>query len=1685
MSEILKKWLSSRLGIVIDYNLVTFENIAQDGTLIAQILYNYGIITQDKLNELEKTYDLDKALKNLSHLRIWLKTLGINLTEQNMHDIVNREKLAAVQVFYQLYVLLNSKSKINYFTETKPLEEPRLPQPTAKLYNACEINEIATSRDINDIKEMLKWHKNKYLELFNRCTTVREEYAKMLENKIKTKVQKKFKDAEPTRDEYQTLTACKHSKKKEIEIIKKPDISVEIDKYGCCKQNISKAKKYINYLKQKHEKCCSKKTMQQQMNKLILLEVLNHLIDTEDAEFKELISSKLLKQSYYEKQMTTKLIEIRHQKQLMLEHLRHENSLILKKKDHEFLDKLLQQDVNLTAKEKQFIDNYQRQQELHKRLWAQKREKEYKENFEMCKTIVNNLLDLAIKFVDYRDNFGKEVSKCTWNEWMALFRTEQPIFDVVQDSMALVQTDDFDEDLTMESYRQDGLDECDFNDYHNVYGIWDLEAALQFLNDNRYVIECGGNILGHIVHRLLLLKYPKPDQPAVHIFPQFDIRAVLIGILNPEILSLLQQTLLNKDILIIEMENIINNCLQVYLTETTIEVDTNLDQPGKKKKKEKKAKPKKKKQKKGSKKSEAEGKPAPIELVPKETQTPRIFPCEELKLSKTAELGKYVYETLNTGLQINENLITEVLADYLKNLKDIRGWILINFPETLNEAYFLEEVYNGKEIPQCFIGKSKSKKKISDSLVGETFTDRDEIFVLPFDEYSDIRLSKLVKKPKPPLVNMYESFFTSFTFMSHIKKSLKVEVDHDIDSPIVKHPTGSASSLIEFYKKLSIANELFYDVVNFETIKDLVKLATRDEILAIQIYNELVELATSPRKQETLEIEPKGKGKKGKGKGKGKEKGGKKGGKEKGKGKGSKKKGSSKTTDKSDEPKEKVKVEKKEEEIDIPPVIRPGEEAWQYIDLPLEKELARILGASWQDIEYIYINDFKEIFFLKRAAQNQIIPYVHEVDTNMHSFIERPDAKQEYLHEFQTTFNEIQNDLREDDEYKAELHFRVQEFRDKLWNLCDFKMKESEEERQRIIDDNWFDYHTASAVNIYVKAAQLEMDRCVETLQLLQDYYTSMILHKPLEGKFPKQTLHKMPTNLISKGHVNEKLKAALTDINNTTEDNTFVKFINTALNTANTYVNSLRNTANSSMKSAENTFTNRLFAKSKKKKAVTTLTEEDIIINKNLNDTLQEWQCAIEGELLRTLFRIKLIRQQAIVNVNENLLYAEELFHNIYNYIQERYNDEVESVDIVCQIFSRAIEACEPIQLRLILDGAKFYIDQNKLFYPDRAFIYGEVREHPTDFEFTIAQLNLLASTFIDLAPSAFMTKKAFTYILEDMVVINCKDCYVSPLPHHWHYLKTFQVTQLVTDLYENENYVNWKDFIIWNMLLSYPTELELLDARSQFRRMDPDKLEFVNEQQFSTVHLWFEDEFVDEAGSLRIGLIKELLCKLFRTRKDNINYTGLLLYFCKDEEPMQGFIKALELAIGTLVCWDVSIGEKFVLILRQQKAIEDAARKDALSAAESALDKIYDKTVAECISTFSFLEEESEKEESEKVPEEHHFILEEEDLGEEEMGEGLPSLCYFLNLSVLMKVITAAYHEESLLSCYEGRSLRQRIEDIYKSLRNEEFDNKVFMHEFLNNEEFTDIINRSTKFAALYPSELVKSLVQICICK
>lgn len=193
--------------------------------------------------------------------------------------------------------------------------------------------------------------------------------------------------------------------------------------------------------------------------------------------------------------------------------------------------------------------------------------------------------------------------------------------------------------------------------------------------------------------------------------------------------------------------------------------------------------------------------------------------------------------------------------------------------------------------------------------------------------------------------------------------------------------------------------------------------------------------------------------------------------------------------------------EEKPPEPQGPPEPEPGSEDWEYVDQPIEVEFASVLTTQWEHSEEIYIDSCKKVFGEIRRERELIHRYFYGTRKDFVAFLKRPDEKQEYVLQWQKSYNEVSEDMRGDDETKSELHQQLDDLCDRLYDICDNRKELAERERQSVMNEGWLEDRLGLLTNFYITLMQAEVDRYQDTVRLLRDYYVGM------EGKIPCEAI--------------------------------------------------------------------------------------------------------------------------------------------------------------------------------------------------------------------------------------------------------------------------------------------------------------------------------------------------------------------------------------------------------------------------------------------------------------------------------------------------------------------------------------------------------------------------------------------------
>ncbi|XP_014482571.1 PREDICTED: sperm flagellar protein 2-like [Dinoponera quadriceps] len=1336
MADLLKTWLQAQLGVIMDLTPEIFGRHTRDGTLIAQILHNYDVISSNQLSMIVRTYDPALSRVNLKILQIWLKLINVTLSDQCIEKISKVKGAAALELFYKVYFSLEGKDRLDFIVLQK--ERKKLASASSK-FRITKIREESPiyqppehplSKPLIEATDTILWYRDKFWSILQACKNERRRFEDEMKyftipvEYFPNDVENEAKEESERLDEFALkYPACKTQKKKLVE---------------CCPQkkyfdvtsveDPAIATKYVDFLKKRSKRAAKFHDSKLKTQTTMIVDAWEKLLKQQDKSFDEALGLRVLNQSQYEKQIMRKLCEVRDMRNRVVENLKIVDTMLLKIQENEQRLQERREQEAAAAEARDVEMEVRRMRELHQRIHEEKVRRFREMQRGICLEVVRDLADVAVKIAEYRQADDDGVPRSIWSDCRTLFLKNQPIFEFAEysDFLEVADAEGVEEEdtrkkaedeetrsheimikdgndpkngetkdtrrtdngkeekvvdkqklelLQLELDRQRVLADADFENYRDLASPWDefvpTRKEGQEEDEAEEVSRLGCVVLGYVAHRLLRMLHKLPTEITTPSMPKVKVAAIVLGVTSTALLDELRELLKKCDVHLLQMEDAIDHCLEKYKREMADVEYIDLDIVSARDVRRSDGKTNGPKNRRVKLPEQATVKNTVVtqrqNVEEKQTQTPRQIPYDDLHptLSNAAYIGKWTYEFLTLGQSISNELNTKILMEYLKGIESVEGWALINYPNTYKQMAMLEEALTGYRMPPdrnnvLDLASIEDIEDIDPQSPRIVF-DSDEV-----DTYAMCRQSRLLPDPISKEKDRPSSFVTVY-----IKAMPKPKTLSNQDICCIPLP-DDATSMDEYYADQNIAHGFYYNILDLSSMKQLAKLITGERLTGrespLDLLDEVPQEQEPPTDPEAAIIKRwvlKSKWEKLQ----------------------RDQVGNSETVNRDSPAVAETQLAR------FP--VRPGEYGWQWMDFPQSPLLLETLAMLWESMEDGYVENLKEIFSLKRIHTSAIIPYKELVLRNLRNFIDRPDNRQNLLQDFHRAFNEIDKDLREDIDMKCELHCRVVDFRAELWELCDARRHEAENERKRILRNQWVPVETAVLVNVYIEILQTESDRFVDTVQLLQDYYTSMS-QKPLqESRFSKilldrveldrdfretsnsettdepindkekETTTKTKTDSVDAftrtthiKHFKTDIESLLTNASRTfdPERNVVYDVIKDTIRQVRSAVDSTSSTIMETLKKEEKAAV--LSAESKNKVGkITSASPNSILIKleKRSRDLVEEWRYAIRFEIDRIRRRLDVLDAAARSDVAFLLDTMRRTFHRLHDRIVER----------------------------------------------------------------------------------------------------------------------------------------------------------------------------------------------------------------------------------------------------------------------------------------------------------------------------------------------------------------------------------------------------------------------------------------------
>ncbi|XP_077922756.1 sperm flagellar protein 2 isoform X2 [Halichoerus grypus] len=1522
MSEILCQWLNQEVKVSQTVSPKSFAKSFSSGYLIGEILHKFEL--QGDFSEFSESRVSNAKLNNFSRLEPTLHLLGVQFDQNVAHNIITEKPGAATKLLYQLYIVLQKKKKSGLTgAEIQSMQPPANIRQQSMKSEAFRDQRLSRRRQ-NEIMAKIQAAIIQIPKPASNRTLGALEAQKMMEKK---------KEAEDMANEIKKFEALI---KKDLQA-KESASKTSLDTAGQTTTDLLNTYSDDDYIKkiQKRleEDAFAREQREKRRRRLLMDQLIAHEAQ-EEAYREEQLINRLMRQSQQERRIAVQLMHVRHEKEVLWQNRIFREKQYEERRLKDFQDALDREAALARQAKIDFEEQAIREKEIHEQIAVERAQARYEKHYTICAEILDQILDLSTKVADYRMLTNNMIPYKLMHDWKELFFNGKPIYE--QASIKHLPAKPSAEQLT-ELDKRDLLDSNDYEEYKNMVGEWALpEEMVENLPPSN------NSILGHVIHRLVEKSHPPQVKSTVSELPSFAIKGCLLGKTFSGKTTALKALQKDFPIQILSIDTLVQEAIKAFHDNEKISEALPIEKEA-----EEKTPPvlQEKIKEIQDLRNVSSPYPASEEALPEtddktilSTDTNKTINVEEVKSSDSfseltvrARLGAKSEKLLKKGKSISDMLLVNILVNAINEIPVDQGWVLDGFPMTLNQAKLLEEALTGcsREVLEL------EEKRAQISTLAIDPTTSKEVPPLPsafdFVMLLDISDNSSLDRMNDTMTEAFSSETPHEDMTQHVAaENQDMDADQNLRDQIQHRIIGFLDnwSLLEqwFTEPENILIKINAEV-DKQSLCHKVKEMFMTEIMKKENKvkkkleekeaekKEEVPLAEPPpppppplpslepeKEKETHPKTPPAKGKPpseslhGKqeslqeGKGKKGDTSLKRKGSPKGKSPGGKapvKKSPADSTDASPVP-------------IVPPPPKPGAEEWVYVNEPIPEEIPSFLVPYWELIENSYINSIKTVLRHLREEQHSVISYLYEVRTNFQHFLRRPDHKQDFVSQWQADFNALPDDLWDDEETKSELHQRVNDLRDRLWDICDARKEEAEQERQDIINESWLQDSIGITMNHFFSLMQAELNRFQDTKRLLQDYYRGM------EGKIPIDDIKRFtrvplvqldsrdilesqlriplisrisisPDSVMSKPKTKAILKGKIDYSLETVEANFEAdeKLLMDTWQQASLAISHMvaaeihqrlmeeekENLPADTKEKSPQMGTNKKVIKEppKKKKAdkkakgksppmaeaapVTGTAEEIAQMEKRKELMLrikEEHLAALQFEEIATQFRLELIKTKALAFLEDLLTKAVDVYKLLEKWLGERYLNEMASVEKLTEVARYHIETSTKIQNELYLSQEDFFINGDMKVFPDPP---PPVRPPPVEKEengtLTIEQLDSLRDQFLDTAPKGIIGHKAFTDILLDLVTLNLG---TNNLPSSWMHLTQPELQELTSLLIVNLEFVDWRKFLlVISMPWIIPMEEELLETLQRFKAVDEEQLGTITFEQYMQAGLWF----------------------------------------------------------------------------------------------------------------------------------------------------------------------------------------------------------------------------------------------------
>ncbi|KAK5932266.1 hypothetical protein CgunFtcFv8_003985 [Champsocephalus gunnari] len=1525
MTDILCRWLNEELKLSKAIEPKTFAKDFSSGYLIGEVLHKYQM--QNDFSMFMKKDTPISRMNNFTRLEPTLKLLGISFNLNTAQDLMQEKQGVATRLLYQLYVTLEKKKKGDISGTLMEIMQPAakagLHKKEHEIYSD-RLHQVVKRDADQKLQKISQHYEEKYQPMDDRLEMTRPIQQ---QRPLRVQDEKRMNNSEKllvSREKQKRIITCnlaatvqvpkpppytsqlnlkrrqqQHQRhEQEAQTVKTEIAQFETRKklltyavpssssgqpvhrdvvpggssQGCelpesgTKLTLQSNSKYIQNIRQRLEESAGAREKREKRRDRFLVEQLKAHEAQEDARRDEQLVKRLTRQTQQEHRLATQLLQIRMQKDVIRENRLFREQQYQQRREKDFLEALEREAALAQQAKLDRAEDILKEREFCKRNAAERAQSRYKKHFKSCKDILEQIVDLTTKVGEYRQLTENQIPEKSMREWKELLFNGLPLYEPIQCQQPEIEfTPPLD---PVELEKQEILNNQDYDEYTNMVDEW---AWPEEAGETKPTLT-NNNILGHVVLRLRNMVHQPITKPSSPSFPHFTFKACVLGKLCSGKTTCLAKLAEAHGINILSADTLIEEALDANRNGEQVRVTEEQEEKGN------------------------EHLLTSCTSLEPDLETEETSRKSTLRLSTRAMQGAAADKELREGNPIPYDLVVDIIVEAIRQVPAQSGWILDGFPLDITQAFLLERALGGCVDEGNCVVNSRTDLAADpnppepptppppvldlallldipeECVIRRAFSHTDQDSACPKDK--TLYLAQI-----PHRIAGFEDTWPKLEGWFGEKQSILVRIDADVDED-------------ELYKRM-------------ESVLQQVWMKTQEATSPVE--DVMLDGEKAPDCPSSAELPPVGQ--------------------------------PQDVSHEAPDPTESKTNLRHSRKAFMSSVINeasqgvpvnppespcPGYSSWEYVDEPLPPEVPGFMCPHWDTVCDSYVNNVKTVMQQIRSQSSVINHHLFNIREDYKHYLGRPDLRQELVSHWQKDFNSIPDDMRKDEDTKAELHLRLDELRERLWDISDKCKEEDEQEKAALMGDGWLEEHTVILINYHSKLMQVESDRLQDTLCILRVYYLSMC----------REVLPELPSRLaciplLDFPEVKDQDESP--DSKEKIQDQTEpVKLPQDKLTSD--YTEALRGI--SKLVSAE-AHQGEMKGKKGKPQEKEKAQQASADANKNAKgmkgpptphlepspapaDTYEDVKLKIHKEYAATLaqeenaakMRIALVKGHGLRIVNSLQSRAEETLSNMEKWLEAHYLPAMKSIDQLSEVIRHHIEAGDKLKFELVLECTDFYLNGDCLMVASPAPPPRPAPlEKPTGSTPTITQLQSLHQQLCNVAPSGLISSSEFYSLLRDLIVVTLGK---NTLPEPWIKQNETQMMEIVSLLTDEYELIDWRTFLLSAALpWPFPSLSQLLTVLQRFKAADRGNTGYINEEQYLQTELWFSSESVlpvpeDPSEPLpydRLANLRKFFFQLFADHSfspSRLDYLSMLQYFAADPNPRQGFIRALSVVLG-----------------------------------------------------------------------------------------------------------------------------------------------------------------------------------------